>query len=118
MAKQNKITRQLQKIEEESFIFSVPGKFPEAYRKTIDELQRRKIFNIATKKLCYLLQRVLKSESKTRSSFNSKYGDYLPISIQGNLWAEPIEILLNHEEVAVSENYEFIDKIDTKNEDV
>jgi hypothetical protein len=81
MAKQNKLTKQLSKLQEDSFIFSVPGKFPEAYRKTIDELQRRKVFNIATKKLCYLLQRVMKSESKTRESFNSKYGDYLPISI-------------------------------------
>ena len=60
----------------------------------------------------------MKSESKIRDSFNSKYGDYLPISIQGNLWAEPIEILLNHEEVEVSQVYEFIDKIDTGKEAV
>ena len=59
----------------------MPGKFPEAYRETIDELQRRKAHNIATEKVCYLLERVMKSESKTRDAFNSKYGDYLPISI-------------------------------------
>jgi hypothetical protein len=60
----------------------------------------------------------MRSESKTREQFNRKYGDYLPISIQGNLWAEPIEILVNHEEVEVSQAYEFIDKIDTKKEAV
>lgn len=35
------------KIEEDSFIFSIPGKFPEAYYKSISELQRRKIYNKA-----------------------------------------------------------------------
>lgn len=48
LTKQNKLTRQLKKLEEESFIFSVPGKFPEAYRKTIDELIRRKVFNLSS----------------------------------------------------------------------
>jgi len=71
----------LNKLEEDCFIFTVPGKFPEAYRKTIDELQRRKSYNVAAHKVCYLLQRAIKSERKSRDGFNCKYGDYLPKNI-------------------------------------
>jgi hypothetical protein len=37
-SKSNKLALLLNKLEEDSYIFSVPGKFPEAYMKTIDEL--------------------------------------------------------------------------------
>ena len=73
------------KLEEDSYIFTIPGKFPEAFQKTIEELVRRKVFNIAIEKLCQLFQRVTKSERKARDGFNGKYGDYLPVSIQGDL---------------------------------
>ena len=35
--------------------------------------------------MCTVFQRTLKSERKTRDQFNKKYGDYLPMSIQGDL---------------------------------
>jgi hypothetical protein len=73
--------RVTQKLDEDSYIFTIPGKFPEAYHKTISELQRRKAYNIAIEKACTLLQRVVKSERKSRDDFNAKYGDYLPVSI-------------------------------------
>jgi hypothetical protein len=35
------MTKILDKLVEDSFIFTIPGKFPEAYHKSIAELQRR-----------------------------------------------------------------------------
>jgi len=93
--KQNKLVKVMNKLEEDAYIFTVPGKFPEAYRKTIDELQRRKSYNIAAEKVCYLFQKVMKSERKQRDNFNGKYGDYLPVSIQEDLQLQPIDILFN-----------------------
>ena len=52
--KQNKLTKLMNKLDEDAYIFTVPGKFPEAYRKTIDELQRRRSYNMAAEKVCYL----------------------------------------------------------------
>ena len=100
-SKSNKLALLLNKLEEDSYIFSVPGKFPEAYMKTIDELQRRKAYSVAAEKVCYLFQRVMKMERKQREVFNCKYGDYLPASIQNDLSIVPIDILFNHEESQV-----------------
>jgi hypothetical protein len=48
------------KLEEDSYIFTIPAKFPEAYHRTIQELQRRKIYNEAISKVCILMHRVTK----------------------------------------------------------
>lgn len=36
--KHEKLMRMTQKLDEDSYIFTIPGKFPEAYHKTINEL--------------------------------------------------------------------------------
>lgn len=95
----------LNKLHEDSYIFGVPGKFPEAYGQTIEELERRKVSNIATERICYNLQKLLKQERKSRDLFNEKYGDYLPLSIQCDLSVKPIDILFNQEESETSQNY-------------
>lgn len=50
--KQQKLSLLLNKLNDDCFIFTIPGKFPEAYHKTIDELIRRKAYNIALDRLC------------------------------------------------------------------
>jgi hypothetical protein len=44
----------------------VPGKFPEAYMKTIEELQRRKAYNIATEGILQQLKKIFKYEFNKR----------------------------------------------------
>ena len=92
----------INKLDEDSYIFTIPGKFPEAYHKTIDELQRRKAYNIAVEKMCTHLQKVVKQERKARDSFNQKYGDYLPVIIQSDLSIQPIQLLFCREENILS----------------
>ena len=58
--KQIKLTKLMTKLEEDSYIFTIPAKFPEAYHRTIQELQRRKIYNEAISKVCILMHRVTK----------------------------------------------------------
>ena len=43
------------KLDEDVFIFSIPGKFPKAYKNTINELQRRKVYNKAFVTLCDIM---------------------------------------------------------------
>ena len=69
---------------------SIPGKVPEAYMKTIDEMQRRKAFSIALERMYMSIQRVVKTERKHRNEFNTKYGDYLPFTTAKELNIMPI----------------------------
>ena len=102
----------LNKLNDDCFIFTIPGKFPEAYHETIDELTRRKAYNIALERLCTIFKRALKAERKAREGFNRKYGEYLPISIQGDLQQQTIDIIFSNQEVALSKEYNFIDQIE------
>ena len=68
----------MKKLDDDVFIFSIPGKFPEAYYNTISELQRRKVYNKALATLCDMMHNVTRAERKTRNAFNGKYGNYLP----------------------------------------
>ena len=99
---------------DDCFVFTIPGKFPEAYYKTIDELLRRKAQNQAIKEVCKLFQSCIKSERKLREQFNKKYGEYLPVSIQGDLAKQPFDILFCQEECLTAANYQFIDKVEVK----
>lgn len=116
--KQDNLTRLCTKLEEDTYIFTIPGKFPEAYRKTIYELQRRKAYNCAVEKLCYHLEKIIKKERSTRDNFNLKYGDYLPKSIQSDLQLQPTQILFSTEDSIVSSGYQFIEKVEIKKEDI
>mmetsp|Transcript_15275 Transcript_15275/g.25834 ORF Transcript_15275/g.25834 Transcript_15275/m.25834 type:complete len:237 (+) Transcript_15275:648-1358(+) len=117
-AQQNKLLHILHSLEDEAFILKVPGKFPEAFTQTIAELQRRKQVNIATEKVCYLLQRYLKSERETREQFNLRFGDFLPVSIQYDLQTQPIEVLLNGHELAASSKINLIEKVEVGKEQI
>ena len=113
--KQIKLEKLLAKIEEDSFIFSIPGKFPEAYYKSISELQRRKVYNKATQTLCDLLHQTMKSERKTRHLFNAKYGTFMPQSIQSDLSVKCMDIVYSREQAIQNSDFKFIDKIQIKN---
>jgi len=99
------------KVEEDSFIFSIPGKFPEAYYKSISELQRRKVYNKAVQTLCDLLHQTMRSERKTRHLFNSKYGTFMPQSIQSDLSIKCMDIVYSREQAIQNSDFKFIDKI-------
>lgn len=85
----------MNKLVDDSFIFSIPGKFPEAYHKTIDELQRRKEYNESMRYLSIIMQNVMKNERKKRSKFNRKFADYLPNIINTDLETESIDIIIS-----------------------
>ena len=100
------------KLEEDSYIFTIPAKFPEAYYRTIEELKRRKVYNLAISKICSLMHRATKAERKGRDAFNGKFGDYLPVSIQADLSINPIDILYCQQEALVIQDYQLIENID------
>ena len=63
-AKEANLRELMQRLDTDSYIMTVPGKLPESYQKTIEELERRKSLNLAIEKVCLLLQRAIRSERK------------------------------------------------------
>ena len=116
--RQQKLDHTMLKLEEDAFIFDVPGKFPEAMQATVEELGRRKSFNVAFVKMCNNLQKVAKQERNEQKNFNTKYGDYLSSTLQSDLMKSPISIMFNHQENFVNNQLEFSEEIVPQKEDV
>ena len=59
--------------------FKIPKKFPEAYIKSLSEVERRQTFNQCLVYMCDKLKSLTQEEKKLRDDFNNNYGKYLPI---------------------------------------
>ena len=108
----------MKQLDKESIFLSVPGKVPEAYTKTIEEMQRRKAFSIALERMYMSIQRVVKTERKIRNEFNGKFGDYLPFTTATELNIMPIQIIFCQAESETSQKYQFINKIEIEKQEI
>jgi hypothetical protein len=104
----------MKRLEEDSFIFSIPAKIPEAYQKTMFELQRRKAFSISIAQTCELLQNIIIKEKKQRNNFKQQYGLYLSSKILNDVNIEPMQPLFCYQENTVNQDFHFIKNIEVQ----